>query len=115
MTETLEPDVVRWVNREVAKLAERGVVPGSPREADLLKHWRLNCPDLYRKLTQANLAVEMALVLDRKRYQAQEQYIQAGWPPTDAEEQATREWLLMDPEETQSTPPDPILSVPIFT
>jgi hypothetical protein len=51
--------------------------------------------------------VEMALVLDQKCYQARQEYIRAGWPPTDAEEQATREWLLLDPEEAEDTHPNP--------
>ena len=115
MAQALDQETIAWVKAEVRKLAERGVIPGSPRETDLLKHWKENCPSLYHRLQEANLAVEMALVLGRKRYESQEEYIQAGWPPTDAEEQATKEWLMMDPEETEPRRPHPTLSVPIST
>ncbi len=109
----LDPMVARWIRQEVTRLAAEGIVPGTPREAEVLAHWRRHRPEMYRKLEKANLAPEMAMVLVQKCYLARQQYIQAGWPPTDAEEQAVREWLLQEPED--ETNPQPILSVPIST
>jgi hypothetical protein len=45
------------------------------------------------------LLVKLAFVLDHLRQEAKLRYIQAGWPPCDAEEEATKEWLLLAPED----------------
>ena len=103
MTSPISPDVVRWVNQQVAEYGRKtGFAPGSPRETEILKYWRLHRPIMFRNLTEAGLAVKLAFVLDMKRYEAKKHYIRAGWPPTDAEEEAQKEWLLKEPESDKS-------------
>jgi len=108
----IDPTVLKWVNRQVADLAHRGLVPGSPRETDLLQHWLQNRPKMMHRLDSAGMAEKLAFVLDQKRWEARQQYIAAGMPPPDAEEQAMREWCLMEPEDEPQTQP---LPAPIST
>ncbi len=98
MAEAIDPSTVEWINREAAKLEERGFIPGSPREDDLLRHWQIHRPKMLSELMAAGLAEKFAMVLLEKQYQSMREYLQAGMPPTDAREEADREWLLMEPE-----------------
>lgn len=110
----MDPSVVAWINAEALKLNQEDKVPGGPREKDVLMNWRRFRPELVRELNQAGVLAKAAFVLDHKRWEAQKQYIRAGWPPTDAEEQATKEWLLME-EPHPHEKHHPLLSVPIST
>jgi hypothetical protein len=106
MTSPINPEVVRWVNQQVEKYGqELGMAPGGPRETEILRFWRLHRPIMFRNLSEAGLATKLAFVLDRKRYEAKKEYLRAGWPPTDAEEQAQKEWLLKEPESDKSHSP----------
>jgi hypothetical protein len=107
VAQPLSPKVVAWINREAAALAHRGVVPGSPRETDLLQHWQTHRPKMLAMLQEAGVAEKVALVLDEKRWEARQRAIQQGMPATDAEEQATREWLLQEPED-EKNPDQPL-------
>ena len=90
-----------WINKEAAKLDRAGDAMGSARETDLLVAWKRDRPEMFRRL--GNLAPKLAYVLVDRLYQSMQQYLRAGMPPTDALEQATREWCLLEPEE----PTDP--------
>ena len=59
------------------------------------------------QLKAAGVAEKAAMVLDEKRWQARQQAIRSGMPATDAEEQATREWLLQEPE-NEKNPDQPL-------
>lgn len=110
----MDQSVVAWINEEALKLNREDKVAGGPREKDILKNWRLHRPQMVRDLNQAGVLEKALFVLDHKRWEAQKQYIQAGWPPTDAEEQATKEWLLME-ESNPNQNHHPLLSVQIST
>lgn len=99
----IDQETIAWVNQEAANLAHQGLVPGSPREKEILKSWQLNRPRMLHQLRAQGIAEKMAFVLDQKQNQARKQYLQAGMPPTDAEEQATKDWLMLGPE----TEPEP--------
>lgn len=97
-----EPDAqtVAWVNQEAAKLEAAGDGMGSPREQDLIAHWKIYRPEMVRawQALGPEMLEKLAFVLELKRYQAQEQYIRAGMPIPDAREEATKDWLMMEPE-----------------
>ena len=101
----LPPSVVDWINQEVAKERREGFTPGSPRETEILTFWRTHRPKMYAALMEQGLATKLAFVLDMKRYQEMVRYLKAGMPPTDAEEQARKEWLLMEAENESHKPP----------
>lgn len=99
----IDQETIAWVNRETAAYAHQGLVPGSPREKDILRTWHLNRPKMLDELKAAGIAEKMAFVLDQKQELARQQYLQAGMPPTDARELATKEWLLLSPETDPET------------
>lgn len=95
------PTVAQWVNQEAARLKKEGWEPGTPRERDLLKWWSQHRPRMLAALREQGIAEKLAMVLERLCYRAEREYIRAGWPPTDAQETAEREWLIKEPEETK--------------
>lgn len=96
-----EPTVIAWVNREAEKLEAGGRGPGSPREDKLIDHWRIYRPKMVAAWEAAGpeMLEKLAFVLDLMRYRTKEQYIQGGMPIPDAEEEATKDWLIMEPED----------------
>lgn len=97
----LDPQIRDWIIQQAAKLnSQEDVYQGSPRETKILAVWKRERPKMFEEL--GSLAPTLAFVLDLKRYEAVKQYEKAGWPPTDAEEQATREWCLLEPENPTS-------------
>lgn len=115
MGDRTDPRVVDWVNTETEKLAERGFFPGSPREDEMLAFWRRYRPKMCARARAVgpDFLERMAFVLDEMRYEAKKKYIKSGMPPTDAEMEAAKDWLLMEPED--ETPPPRHRSVPIST
>lgn len=113
MADKIDPELTAWINREAAALAHKGELPGSPRESELLKQWHHHRPQMMHRLVAAGLEKKLALVLDHKRYQAMETYIQAGMPIPDAREQAEKDWLLMTTEEDDRNSLGPISTLMI--
>jgi hypothetical protein len=87
----------RWIREKAKELHEKGWEPGGPREEELLAHWQRVRPRMCLRLGP-ELLKKLAFVLDDQRFQAKMRYLNAGWPPSDAEEEAQREWLLREPE-----------------
>ena len=113
MPEEVSQDFKSWVAQQVEEGEQEGWYPGSPREDRLLNHWRTHSPRMFARLEKAGIAENLASVLDRRQWRANQAYVNAGMPPTDAEEQSEKEWLLKEPE--SETLHDPLLNVPIST
>jgi hypothetical protein len=94
-----DPSTRRWVIEETKKLEDQGWIVGSPAETRILQTWKAHRPAMYRAWEEVNLVEKLAFVLDFKADATRREYIRAGMPPTDATEQATRDWLMLDPEE----------------
>jgi hypothetical protein len=92
------PRTVAWVHQEVARLHREGDWEGSPRETDLLAHWKVHSPKMYHRWKALGLVEKLAFVLDMKRYQTALMYRRAGMPYPDSQEQAIRDRCLMEPE-----------------
>ncbi|MGD0110228.1 MAG: hypothetical protein ABSC06_40395 [Rhodopila sp.] len=108
-----EPDAqtVAWVNQEAAKLEAAGDGMGSPREDDLIAHWRIYRPEMVRawEALGPDMLEKLAFVLEMKAYEAQKAYLRAGMPIPDAQEEATKDWLMMEPEtDTDEDLPPPL-------
>lgn len=69
----------------------------------ILKTWEALRPVMWRRLAMSKTAEDLALVVQVAMWDAVEAYERAGMPPTDAREQAEREWLMMEPE-AEETP-----------
>jgi hypothetical protein len=93
-----DPRTMAWVHREVARLHLEGYWEGSPRERDLLAHWKVHNLKMYQTWEAAGLVEKLAFVLEMKRYQAARMYRISGMAYSDSEEQATKDWCLMEPE-----------------
>ncbi len=100
MTETVSQ---AWLDRKVAEYERQGARPGSQKEADLLRYWRRERPLMYARL--GTMAAKFAFVLVMMEHETMMMYVKAGMPPTDAEEQAQKEWLLMEPESASHKEP----------
>jgi hypothetical protein len=98
----------QWVLEEVKKLRQQGWAAGGPRERRLVQRWRRERPKMCRELGEKFLP-QLAFVLEAKMYEARRRHVEAGWPPTDAEEQATKEWLLLEPETENESDQGPLV------
>lgn len=90
-----------WLLEEVKHLRQRGWSPGdSPREAKLLERWAKVRPQMMERLRKIDPRAPrlLAFVLDARRFEMRQALLDQGMPPTDAEEEATREWLMWEPE-----------------
>lgn len=98
-----------WFKEESAKLEET-MPRGSKMERDLIRHWRQNSPRMVKRLEAQKALAAAAHVLVDRALEAATDYKRAGMAPTDAREQAEREWLLKEPESDPSRLPlDPIM------
>lgn len=66
----------------------------------ILSAWKVLRPKMWAELQRQELANDLALVAQAAMWEASDRYEKAGMPPTDANEQAERECLLMEPETT---------------
>jgi len=95
-----DQEFLHWLDQEAQKLHQQGWAPGSPSEVELVRHWKVWRPKMCQRLGP-NLP-KLAFVLWFLADEARDEYLQAGWPPTDAREQAAKEWLLQGPEDEDS-------------
>jgi hypothetical protein len=93
----LDLQFLTWVRQESAKLAELWPM-GSPLERDLLASWANNRPQMMAQLEEHKVAPQLAHVLIDRMIQAEREYLRSGMGPTDATEQAERDWLMLEPE-----------------
>lgn len=70
-------------------------------DKQIKKAWRILRPQMWARLQQQGITDDLALVLQVAMWEATDRYEKAGMPPTDAREQAEREFLLMEPEKDQ--------------
>ena len=106
-TNQFDATLAQWTTRKSRELAQE-MPMGSPRETDLIAHWRIHRPLMVARLERLQILPQMAHVLDRLRYETQKANLAAGMPPTDAQEQAMKDWLLMEPEESDPSEADPL-------
>lgn len=101
MSEMYDESFVRWVREESDRIAEEWPM-GSINERKLIEYWRTNRPKMVAGLEQHGAIEKLAHVLESRRAAAVREYIKAGMSPTDAREQAEKDWLLREPEESDS-------------
>ena len=97
--------LAHWLDQEVKGYAQKGDFPGSPKETRISGAVAPGTPENVPALgTGPSAEAGAAFVLVAKEHQSMVQYLEGGLPPTDAEEQATKEWLLLEPENEHPTP-----------
>ena len=66
----------------------------------ILEAWKRDSPQMYARLEKAGMVERVAFVMQQRMWQMQEDLMRAGFPVTDAWEQAERETLMLEPEES---------------
>lgn len=92
-------DLARWAKVEAAKALEtEGLFLNRVLHEQILKTWELERPAMWARLQREGIATDLAWTLQAKASAAEDEYLKAGMTPTDAREQAQREWLLLTAE-----------------
>lgn len=91
-------DLARWAKAE-SKALRQDFPMGSQAEKELIQHWTTHRPKMVAMLTQMRALKPLAHVLVDRKIEAAQTYQRAGMPPPDAQEQAVKDWLLMEPEQ----------------
>lgn len=102
-----------WAKTESAKIATDWPL-GSRAEKELIQHWRRVRPQMVARLQETGALAALAHVLNHKMIEALQRNRAAGMPPTDAREEAEKDWLLMEPEaedEETSQSPSPLARI----
>jgi hypothetical protein len=100
-----------WARKNVRRAEEEGYCT-QPLHQRILKAWRMYHPEMVARLQRASCLEDMALACQYQMWKAVNRYEEAGLPPTDAREQAEREWLMLAPDEREEpeeeNPEEPI-------
>ena len=96
---------IHWVKQEAKKLEDNGEIYSIPLRRQILKAWELYRPEMLVRLNKAGIAEPLANILQARMYATYQTYLKAGMPYTDAREQAEQEWLMLEPEEPETTEP----------
>ena len=67
----------------------------------ILETWRRDCPKMTAHLEKFGILDDFAVVQQEKMWRAQDEYLKAGYPVTDAREQAEKDCLMLTPEEPE--------------
>jgi hypothetical protein len=84
-----------WARNQSEKLSAEWPM-GSLLESRVLKTWEQNRPNMMRALRRWGAAEPLAHVLVNRFVEAEKTNIKAGLPPTDAREEAEKDWLMME-------------------
>lgn len=97
----------KWVRKEHADLTKREETLNLQLRKQMLRSWELTRPKMYARLQAGGILEQTADVLQAKMWEAEKMYQEAGMARTDATEQAEREWLMLDPEDGESSQDGP--------
>lgn len=75
--------------------------PNNDLNRQILQAWKQGSPRMWARLTavSASFPLDLATVLQQEMWDMQQQLMDSGMPYTDAQEQAERETLMLEPEE----------------
>ena len=77
---------------------------------EILATWEYTSPKFYQELKSVRMLDKMAYVVQQRMWAENDSLIKAGFPYTDAREQAERNQLMLEPEEDE----DEIVEFPLF-
>ena len=100
MNETEE--VALWALAEGSKLQLTDPM-GSPLEDQVIQSWKANRPKMVARLAKYGAVNASSSVLVDRMLKSERTNTQAGLPPTDAREEAEKDWLMLEPEEEDGT------------
>jgi hypothetical protein len=94
-----------WVKTESKRLEWHILPMGGPVQERMLKFWKLYRPMMWASLEKQGITKELAHVLDAKSDEAYNLNLKAGMYRTDAQEEAEKDWLLMEAEPGEDNEP----------
>jgi len=90
-----------WIQQQLAQLeASEDYSPMVPGVDAMVENWEEYNPKMCAALKKERLLRPMAQVYQAKMWEDREELELSGLPPTDAREQAEKNWYL-EPEQTQ--------------
>lgn len=99
MDKQINPAWAQEIRREAAALkADEEHLHNNQMHDRILSIWKEHSPVMWRRLTAAQLAQPLAMVLQARMWKRQEDLMRGGLPVTDAREVAEREILMLEPE-----------------
>ena len=90
-----------WVVKESRRLADDVMPMGGETQRQMLESWKLYRPKMWAQLNRLGIAKELAHVLDEKCQESIRKNLAGGMYSTDAREEAEKDWLLLEPEESE--------------
>ena len=87
------------IQRRAQEIRDQEIGFTVPLDKQIKRAWEVLRPKMWARLMEQGLVDDLALVLQTAMWDAMDQYLKAGMPPTDAREQAEREWLMLEPED----------------
>lgn len=102
------------IEKEYASLkANDAVLHNKELHRTILENWKQHSPKMWANLQAAGMTDKLAYVLQERMWVLMNALMKGGMPYTDAQEQAEREILMLEPEEAVQdrslpwTPPVP--------
>lgn len=93
--------LAKWAKAESRKLVEAGEpAPGLPLEQWVLETWEAERPDLVTAMREWGALAQLAHVLVDRMVKAEAENLKAGLSPSDAKQEAAKDWLMFDPDAT---------------
>jgi len=97
--EQLSPKWISQIKLEYQRLQRNEeVLHNQVLHRRILKTWREQSPAMWGRLQAAKLTEALAFVMQQRMWQMTDELEAAGYPPTDAREQAEAEHLMLEPE-----------------
>lgn len=91
-------ELAKWAKAESRKLVEAGDLgPGLPLEKWVIETWRAERPDLTAAMQEWGALTQLAHALTNRMLAAETENLKAGFPPSDARQEAVKDWLMFDP------------------
>lgn len=93
-----------WILKETKRFQEDEeepwpVIGATETQQNLVELWKYHRPKMYRKLKLQGILKQTAYVQECKMLETADKYRAAGMPRNDARMEASKEWLMKDPEE----------------
>jgi hypothetical protein len=97
-------DYKNWVLKTARRFQEDETEPwprigATQTQQSLVELWKHHRPKMYQQLKQMGILKQTAYVQECKMLETADKYREAGMPRNDARMEASKEWLMKDPEE----------------
>lgn len=100
--EAMSPEWKRQIELEYRQLMDdEDTIQNNMLHQSILETWKRDSPKMYARFKKAGMEEKVAFVMQQRMWAMMDQLMAAGYPVTDAREQAERETLMLEPEESE--------------